>query len=755
MKEQQGFTQEQEQYAPTGKREIHSFSNYDLVRRIDVGGMGEVYLAHQRTAFGREVAVKIIRSDLVYDVTARKRFQREAEVSAYLKHDHILPLLEFGEEQGRLFLVTPYIKGGTLARRLHAGPLPINEIHQLFTALAEAVAYLHRRGVVHRDLKPSNILLDRAEDNGRVYVRLIDFGIASLQGAQASAPLTMAGHEMGTLAYMAPERLDGVAAPSNDLYSLGIILFQMITSRLPSDEPQVQLPEPLAYVIRHCTATNPHERFATAEELLQVFEQAYQAVKRELSAQELASLSQTAFVNTPSVPESAHPTPTNEESVARKENTPQQKEEKLLKEQSAHESVFRANRLTVTASHPALPHEETVRQTTGSQPILSRGGRTIAGSTSSSARSEIILPPLPGKNESFSGTDYDAPTSHIEIGSEKSPKSKKQRLAASATAGTGPQSTLLRGQRSSKRPLPVVALISLCIFLVIGLIAAVSYAAFQGSTTATVTLMPRTQVVSEVFSITAKVNANADVGSATIPANVLSSTQSNSLEGQTSGSTGCVLGIFDCKQAVSSLDVLTLSTQLRPALQDQIRLDLQRKAKTANALTVSDVFFSDNSISSDPQVGTVSKTVRVSMTMMGSQEYIKTKDAQDLARQLLNQKLKKDYQFLDSLLQVGTPVVKSVDANGTVKMAIAAGGVASYHFPDSELTRLQDSIKGLKISEARALLAKQGELDPAALTVRVSFGDTIPKDIHLIKFNVLNPSNVPRVQLTPVPTNAP
>src|SRR5579884_1764544 len=115
------------------------FGNYDLVRRIDVGGMGEVYLAHQRSAFGREVAVKIIRSDLMHDMTARKRFLREAEVSAHLKHEHILPLFEFGEEQGRLFLVTPYIKGGTLGHRLQRGALALDEVHLLFRALVQAV----------------------------------------------------------------------------------------------------------------------------------------------------------------------------------------------------------------------------------------------------------------------------------------------------------------------------------------------------------------------------------------------------------------------------------------------------------------------------------------------------------------------------------------------------------------------------------------------------------------------------------------
>src|SRR6266851_5916504 len=110
MKEHYGHTME--------RQDRFRFGNYELVRRVDIGGMGEVYLARQLTAFSRSVAIKIIRSDLVHDTTARARFLREAEVSAHLKHEHILPLFEFGEDQGRLFLVTPYIEGGTLARRL-------------------------------------------------------------------------------------------------------------------------------------------------------------------------------------------------------------------------------------------------------------------------------------------------------------------------------------------------------------------------------------------------------------------------------------------------------------------------------------------------------------------------------------------------------------------------------------------------------------------------------------------------------------
>src|SRR5256714_7324128 len=268
--------EEQNDLTSEGRDQVkRSFGNYDLIRRIDMGGMGEVYLAHQRTAFHREVAAKIIRDDLSRDPLARARFFREAEVSSHLKHDHILPLFEFGEVEGRLFLVTPYISGGTLAQRLHAAPLSLGEARQLFSALVQAVAYIHRQGIVHRDLKPSNILLDDEEASGQIYVRLIDFGIAAKQGETASPPLTPPGQEIGTLAYMAPERLDGIAAPSNDIYSLGVILYQMLTGQLPTDERSIALPQPLEYVVDHCLAPIDQSRFKSAEDLLKAFEYAY------------------------------------------------------------------------------------------------------------------------------------------------------------------------------------------------------------------------------------------------------------------------------------------------------------------------------------------------------------------------------------------------------------------------------------------------------------------------------------------------
>ncbi len=266
-----------EQYGPVIKEERpERFGNYDIIRPIDTGGMGEVYLAQQRSAFGRLVALKIIRSELMHDLTARARFLREAQVSSHLKHEHILPLFEFGEDQGRLFLVTPYIEGGTLARRLKSGSLSLPEVRQLFVPLVQAVAYIHRRGVIHRDLKPTNILLD--EQDGQVYVRLIDFGIATVQGNEASPPLTTAGHEVGTFAYMAPERANGVAAPSNDIFSLGVILHQMLTGNLPMGDEIDDMPDPLKYVVSRCIMLRPEDRFATADEVLKQFERAYQII---------------------------------------------------------------------------------------------------------------------------------------------------------------------------------------------------------------------------------------------------------------------------------------------------------------------------------------------------------------------------------------------------------------------------------------------------------------------------------------------
>jgi serine/threonine protein kinase len=695
-------------------QEIQHFGNYDLVRRIAVGGMGEVYLARQRTAFGREVAVKIIRSDLVHDITARQRFLREAEVNAYLKHDHILPLVEFGEEQGRLFLVTPYIKGDTLLKRLQTGPLSLAEVHQLFTALVKAVAYLHKRGVIHRDLKPSNILLDREEDSNRIYVRLIDFGIATLQGLPASASLTT-GHEIGTVAYMAPERLDGMAAPSNDIYSLGVILYQMITRQLPMADKMVALPAPLDYVIEHCILPNPKERFASADDLLAAFEQAYHIVKT------------VCDVNNPFAAPNNFPSPSTINPAA-----PTAISGPLLTRDFTPPSFFDSATVVQPDSHtiqeePLLPYQ--------------RAKLANADHLAAMPQPDVVLPPLPRKQTVFTGEDYSAPTLSLDpaqLGRDKPVIARRTPLASTKSA-----------KRNRSIIAPTITLV-MVILLVMG---ALGYQAFQASILATITISPRTQPVSKVFTLTAKLGLNKiDVASSSIPASVFTNIQTDSQQGETTGQTNCTLGIFDCQQSVSSDDIEELSSQMEPKLRAKIQQDLQKQVQAANAIKVGSTRYSNETVTPNPLVNTVSPTVKVTLTEQGSTEYVKVQDIDDLAVSRLKQELNQHYQLIDSSTRIGQPVIEQVNPDHSVQIKIAAGGRARYQMPASELANIQNQIKGLTQKDARAQIAKDPNIDPKSIIgISISYGNTVPNNVQQIKVViVINPSNLPPVELTPI-----
>ena len=698
-------------------QEIQRFGNYDLVRNIAVGGMGEVYLARQRTAFGREVAVKIIRSDLVHDTTARQRFLREAEVNAYLKHDHILPLVEFGEEQGRLFLVTPYIKGDTLLKRLQTGPLSLAEVHQLFTALVKAVAYLHKRGVIHRDLKPSNILLDREEDSNRIYVRLIDFGIATLQGLPASAPLTMTGHEIGTVAYMAPERLDGIAALSNDIYSLGVILYQMITRQLPKADEIVALPTPLDYVIEHCIIANPKERLASADDLLAAFEQSYHVIKTSYDVNK-----PFAAPNDSSSPSTINPA------------APTSISGPLLTRDFIPPSFF--DNASIMQSDKHTMQKESLLP-------LQRAKLANSDSLAAIPQPDIVLPPLPSllprKQEVFKDEDYGAPTLSLE---PVRPYRDKPVIA---------RRTSLASTKSAKRYRPIIAPTIMLVLVILLTMGVLGYQAFQASVLATITISSRVQAVSNVFTLTAKLGLNKiDIASSSIPAGVFTSTQTNSQQGETTGQTNCILGIINCQQSVSLADIQGLSSQMEPTLHAKIDQDLQRQVQAANALKAGTTRYSNETVTSKPSVNTVSQTVTVTLTEQGSTEYVKVKDIDDLAVLLLKQKLNQHYQLIASSTRIGQPTVEQVNPDGTVQIAVAAGGVARYQMPTSELANIQNHIKGLTQKDARAQIAKDPNIDPNSIGISISYGNIVPHNVQQIKITVIDSGNPPTVELTPV-----
>src|SRR5690242_5698337 len=187
--------------------EGRQLGNYDVIRRIRVGGMGAVYEGRQRTAFDRRVAIKVILGNYASDREMRRRFAREAQTIAGLHHPHILPLIEFGDERGILYLVMPFIEGGTLTGYLRHSLPDLNEVAAIFLQLLDAVEYAHEEGLIHRDIKSSNVLLD-SRRSGPPYVYLADFGLlrtslqAELEQERKPTPLDQVS---GTPHYMAPE----------------------------------------------------------------------------------------------------------------------------------------------------------------------------------------------------------------------------------------------------------------------------------------------------------------------------------------------------------------------------------------------------------------------------------------------------------------------------------------------------------------------------------------------------------------------
>jgi eukaryotic-like serine/threonine-protein kinase len=208
--------------------EITSLGDYRVLRQLGAGGMGVVYLAED-PQLRRQVALKVIRPELVARADLRKRFLSEAQAVAAVEHDHIVAIFHVGEHDGVPYLVMPLLRGKTLEERLREtdGPLPIDEFLRIGRQTAEGLAAAHARGLVHRDVKPNNIFLESA--GGRV--KILDFGLAHLVQEETAGP---EGTVTGTPAYMAPEQGRGEPADARcDLFSLGCVLYRMATGRAP------------------------------------------------------------------------------------------------------------------------------------------------------------------------------------------------------------------------------------------------------------------------------------------------------------------------------------------------------------------------------------------------------------------------------------------------------------------------------------------------------------------------------------------
>ncbi|MFL5475033.1 MAG: protein kinase domain-containing protein [Gemmatimonadales bacterium] len=263
---------------------------YTIEGEIGRGGMGVVYRARDER-LQRRVAIKVLPPELAFQQDIRERFTREAQTAARLSHPHIVPIHSVGEGQNLVYFVMGYVDGESLAARIRRrGPLPVEEVRRIMKETADALGAAHAFSVIHRDIKPDNILLEGTR--GRVMVT--DFGIAKALSTASGATLTGVGVAIGTPAFMSPEQAAGERNIDgrSDLYSLGVVTYQMLTGKLPFNAPSVagilmkqiteaapdirrsrpDIPDDLALAVARCLEKDPESRWPTADALRRALE---------------------------------------------------------------------------------------------------------------------------------------------------------------------------------------------------------------------------------------------------------------------------------------------------------------------------------------------------------------------------------------------------------------------------------------------------------------------------------------------------
>jgi eukaryotic-like serine/threonine-protein kinase len=269
-----------------------TISHYRIIKELGAGGMGEVYLAED-TRLGRHVAIKVLPASYQYDPERRTKFLAEARATSALRSPHIAAIYDIGEHEGSMYIVMEYVEGELLSDKLKRGSLAIRDAIDLATQIADALSEAHSLGIVHCDVKASNLIL-----NPRGTVKLLDFGIAAAAGSkrveagdrtQKVGQQTVLGVVGGTVSYMSPEQAIGRPIdPRSDIFSLGVVLYEMLTARLPFDgETSAETidniihlePTPLARlnygvtpdldrVVRKCLEKDRERRYQSVRDLL-------------------------------------------------------------------------------------------------------------------------------------------------------------------------------------------------------------------------------------------------------------------------------------------------------------------------------------------------------------------------------------------------------------------------------------------------------------------------------------------------------
>ena len=735
--------------------------NYDVIRRIRVGGMGAVYEGRQRTAFGRRVAIKVILGDYATDREMRRRFAREARIVAQLHHPHILPLIEFGDEQGILYLVMPYIEGGTLTGYLRRSLPDLNEVAALFLQLLDAVEYAHEEGLIHRDIKSSNVLLE-ARRGGPPYVYLADFGLVryseQADTEQAGRPIPL-DQIPGTPHYMAPEQARGVVTTATDIYALGVLLYQMLVGELPYDDPddvevvkmhlQAPVPSPcdrdasipteLGDVVLKAMAKRAENRFGSVTEMRQAFLAAIDgpvpAIKDTNELQELDE-----FIPSPS--------------PVRRSSMPLSL---LEPEESVPPPQVKLRRVAA----PILPYMK--RQIKSSR-SRSRRRFTLSMVAAMSVPLILLILLIMPRILGFSffpagfpvfGTE---PFATISITVQGKTLQDTYLLTASPQATQPDITTRVIPDRqvygtatasrtivsSSTKSIPGVQASGMVLldnsghstYSVPEGIVFTTTMGLQVKLTQSVQVPPRSDGQDGTVSASAVAVFPGVTGN--IAANALNTTCCN---GQVivSNPTPFTGGVDPrLVHVVTQADLDGVKNALYVQLRGQALQQLQKGLAISEVVAAQPVYATR--VISDSPSGAAVDEVKVQVSVSATALVYNVAMARQVAAQLLNQQAKVlldgNYQLKGSPA-VANPVVVQQSSNGVMYLSVAARGLWLYSLSSQEISQWQQSIKGATPTLARAFLVSQPGV--AGVQIELPFGaDHLPISIDQIKVVLIN-----------------
>ena len=751
--------------------EGRQLGNYDVIRRIRAGGMGAVYEGKQRTAFDRKVAIKVILGNFASDRDMRRRFAREARTVARLHHPHILPLIEFGDEQGLLYLVMPFIEGGTLTSYLRRSLPGLQEVSAIYQQLLDAVEYAHDEGLIHRDIKSSNVLLEHRRSG--TYAYLADFGLvrtsrqAELEQSGKPIPLEQVP---GTPHYMAPEQTMGIITTASDIYALGVLLYQMLTGELPYDDPdevrviQMQLYSPiplpsdhdttipveLSEVVLKAMAKRVEDRYANVAELRQDFLAAIQGSVLTADEDDLAVSDSVARplppISTPLVPleppvsspiiELRRAKPIAAPAVARgrQRNTDSVRDNR----QRTTEPVQRNRKhfhfsIVATLSVPVLllvllivPRALGLSLFPVGVPIIGADPTTTISVTPQSKplQDTFLLTASPQ-------------TQNPDMAKRIIPD---RQLPATATASNTTKTTGITSYAGVQAMGSVLLVNSsrTTVYMPMGIIFSTT-TGIEVETAQTVDVPARQHGQDGTVSAAAVAVYAGSAGN--IPADALSTTCCNSIS---VSNPYPFSGGIDAHQAhvVLQSDIDRVSSLLVSSLEQQVAKQITTEMHAGEVVSSAPIY--QAVVTPNNPVGTVADQVNVQVTVSTTISVYNRIVASQLAIDLLNgeaaQTLGTSYQ-LAGTPKVDVPRVVEQGKNGVLYLSVQVYESRLFTFSPQQLAKWKQSIKGATSEAALAFLNQQSGI--AAVQIHLPFGaDHIPTTIDQIKIELTsNPSS--------------